>query len=127
MCDDKTKCNPLTIRDDSSRYLLDIRALRNQRTLPVKDVFEEVFRQNGLPKYIRSDNGSPFACSNSILGLTRLSAWWISLGVIPNRIDPGKPYQNGGHERMHFDIKMRFRETIRQISMLSKIFLIAGE
>jgi len=101
----RNRLNPLTVRDEMSRYLFAAELLPRQTGALVKEVFQDVFRKNGLPKVIRSDNGSPFASSKSILGLTKLSAWWISLGILPDRIDPGKPYQNGGHERMHLDIK----------------------
>ena len=63
-----------------------------------------VFERHGLPEVIRSDNGSPFAACNSPLGLSRLSAWWLSLGINLDRIPPGRPDQNGGHERMHRDL-----------------------
>ncbi|WP_350342423.1 IS481 family transposase [Proteinivorax tanatarense] len=102
---DNKKCDPLTIRDDDSRYLLATRLLQRQATEPVKEVFEEVFKKYGLPKTIRSDNGTPFAHRGSLLGLTRLSAWWMSLGIIPDRTEVAKPQQNGGHERMHRDLK----------------------
>jgi len=65
---------------------------------------ESLFSEHGLPEIIRSDNGSPFAASNSVLGLTRLSSWWLALGIDLDRINPGKPQENGGHERMHRDI-----------------------
>jgi len=100
----RNKLNPLTIRDEKTRYLFDVRLLPNQTGKLVKRTFKSMFKEYGLPKIIRSDNGSPFASNNSILGLTKLSAWWISLGIQPDRIEPGKPYQNGGHERMHKDI-----------------------
>ena len=108
---DKFKCLPLTIRDEKSKFIHDIRLMKNQTAEAVRDVFVDVFKKYGLPKVIRSDNGSPFAAHNSHLGLTRLSAWWMSLGIIPDRIDPGCPYQNGGHERMHRDLK---KEVQRQ-------------
>jgi hypothetical protein len=78
----------------------------------VKAVFTEVFRRYGLPKVIRSDNGTPFAANYGMLGLTTLSAWWISLGIIPDRIDPGTPTQNGSHERMHVDISKEIQGKI---------------
>jgi hypothetical protein len=73
-------------------------------TEAVRQAFTEVFRRYGLPDIIRSDNGSPFASITGPCGLTRLSAWWLSLGIKPERIMPGHPEQNGGHERMHGDI-----------------------
>jgi putative transposase len=107
---DKNKCVPLTIRDDKSRYLQDIRLMKSQTTEAVQHVLANVFKEYGLPKVIRSDNGSPFAAPNSILGLCRLAAWWMSLGIIPDRIRPGCPYQNGGHERMHRDLKLEIQK-----------------
>ena len=109
----KKRCEPLTIRDDYSRYILDIRAMSNTRTESVKMAFERTFELYGLPQIIRSDNGSPFAASNSPLGLSRLSSWWLSLGISLDRIDPGCPYQNGGHERMHLDLK---RDLLRKVN-----------
>ncbi len=108
----REKCVPLTIRDGKSRFLLDIRLMQSCETNPVKQVFIKTFEEYGLPGVIRSDNGTPFASPNSILGLTSLSAWWLSLGIIPDRIEPGKPYQNGGHERMHRDIKFEIQGKI---------------
>jgi hypothetical protein len=70
----------------------------------VRAVLTEVFKKYGLPKVIRTDNGTPFASSNGVLSLTRLSAWWITLGIMPDRIEKGKPGQNGSLERMHADI-----------------------
>ena len=101
---DGQRCEPLTIRDLYSRYILCLRPMAWRSTEAVRQAFTEVFRRYGLPDIIRSDNGSPFASITGPLGLTRLSAWWLSLGIKPERIMPGHPEQNGGHERMHGDI-----------------------
>jgi len=98
------RCHPLTLTDAFSRYLLCCVALPDEKMEPVQRIFEEVFRCFGLPKVILSDNGAPFA-SKAPGGLTRLSAWWVKLGITPIRIEPGHPEQNGGHERMHRSLK----------------------
>jgi putative transposase len=98
------KCIPLTVCDVASRFILDIRLMQSQSSEAVRAVFTRLFAQYGLPKVIRSDNGTPFAAPNSLLNLTSLSCWWISLGILPDRIDPGRPAQNGSHERMHADL-----------------------
>lgn len=100
----RRRFEPLTIRDDFSRYLLCTQALDDSRTETVRGQMARVFERYGLPEIIRSDNGSPFAAVNSPLGLSRLSAWWLSLGINLDRIQPGRPDQNGGHERMHRDL-----------------------
>jgi putative transposase len=100
----RQRFEPLTIRDDFSRYLLCARALGDGRTETVRAGMIRVFERHGLPEVIRSDNGAPFAAHNSPLGLSRLSAWWLSLGIDLDRIPPGRPDQNGGHERMHRDL-----------------------
>lgn len=96
---------PLTIRDAFSRYILDVSALTKADTQAVQERFIECFETYGVPRFIRSDNGSPFASIRAIQGLTALSAWWIKVGAIPERIVPGQPQMNGAHERMHFDMK----------------------
>lgn len=101
---DGQRCEPLTIRDLYSRYILCLRPMAWRSTEAIRQAFTEVFRRYGLPDIIRSDNGSPFASTTAPHGLTRLSAWWLSLGIKPERIMPGHPEQNGGHERMHGDI-----------------------
>lgn len=101
----KEKCEPLTVRDEFSKYILDIKVLNKGDTTHVKQAFELLFTQYGLPDVIRSDNGPPFASVFNALGLSKLSVWWMSLGIKLDRIDPGCPYQNGGHERMHRDMK----------------------
>lgn len=101
---DRARFEPLTVRDAYSRYILCAQALENSRTETVRLAFERLFLQHGLPEVIRSDNGSPFACTRAPLGLSRLSAWWLALGVDLDRIPPARPDQNGGHERMHRDI-----------------------
>jgi putative transposase len=101
---DRTRCYPLTISDFESRYLLACDVLRSTKEGPAREVFERVFREFGLPEYIRSDNGVPFS-STGIGGLTRLCIWWIKLGITPERIEPGHPEQNGRHERMHRTLK----------------------
>jgi transposase InsO family protein len=100
----KTRCFPLTIMDAYSRYLICCVGLTSTKSTPVRRVFERVFREFGLPEAIRSDNGSPFA-SNGPRGLSQLSAWWTQLGIRHERITPGKPQQNGRHERMHLTLK----------------------
>ena len=98
------RCEPLTVRDEYSRYLLEVRDLANARSETVRESFEHLFHRHGLPEAIRSDNGSPFACRKALLGLSRLSAWWVALGIDLERGRPGHPQDNGGHERMHRDI-----------------------
>ena len=98
------RCHPLTISDGFSRYLLGCQALRRPLYRCAKDVFEAVFREYGLPQAIRTDNGPPFS-SLALAGLSRLSVWWIRLGIRPERIMPGRPDQNGRHERMHSTLK----------------------
>ena len=101
---DKERCEPLTVRDENSRYMLSAQPMARSDTATVKAAFEKLFERYGLPMSIRSDNGSPFASSNGLLGLSRLSVWWLSLGISLKRGRPGKPQDNGGHERMHRDI-----------------------
>jgi putative transposase len=93
-------CYPLTLTDGYSRFLLGCQGLRTTAVQPSKTVFARIFQEYGLPQRIRSDNGVPFA-TNSLARLSALSAWWIRLGVMPELIEPGKPQQNGRHERMH--------------------------
>jgi putative transposase len=100
---DGTRCEPLTITDAHSRYLLRCQALPSTDTDHVWPVLEAAFREFGLPCYMRSDNGSPFA-SRGAGGLSRLSVNLIKAGVTPERIAPGKPQQNGRHERMHLTL-----------------------
>src|SRR5579883_2261490 len=97
---DGTRCHPLTISDEASRYLLKCECLVAPRHELVLPQFEMAFREFGLPDAIRSDNGPPFA-STAPGGLSALSVWWIRLGIRPVRIAPGEPQQNGVHERMH--------------------------
>jgi len=97
---DGVRIDPLTISDAYSRYLLRCQAVNKPNYAHSKPIFEAAFREYGLPQRIRTDNGAPFA-SNGASGLTGLSVWWIKLGIEPERIEPGKPQQNGRHERMH--------------------------
>ena len=103
-CGDGTRCDPFTLTDAYSRYLLRCRATEKSDGLHVRAVMEAVFRECGLPEAIRTDNGSPFA-SRAPGGLSRLSMWWLQLGIRHERIDPGCPQQNGRHERMHRTLK----------------------
>jgi transposase InsO family protein len=100
------RCEPLTVRDAFSRYVLLAAPLASTRGEAVRQAFEALFERYGLPESIRSDNGSPFASASAPLGLTRLSAWWVALGINLDRIDPGRPDQNGAHERVHRDIAL---------------------
>lgn len=98
------RCEPLTVRDEFSRYLLELRQVPNARSQTVQQSFEKLFERHGLPQAIRSDNGTPFASRTAVLGLSRLSAWWVALGINLERSRPGKPQDNGAHERLHRDI-----------------------
>jgi putative transposase len=97
-------CYPLTVTDGYSRYLLGCQSLHSTAVSGAKPVFTQLFQEFGLPIRIRTDNGVPFA-TNSLGRLSSLSAWWIRLGVLPELIEPGKPQQNGRHERMHRTLK----------------------
>jgi len=101
---DGNRCNPLTISDHCSRYLLCCHHLDRMSYNLTKMQFERIFREYGLPEVIRTDNGTPFA-STGLSGLSRLSYWWIRIGIHPERIKPGHPEQNGRHERMHKTLK----------------------
>lgn len=103
------RCEPLTVRDLFSRYGLGVRVLATQHGQPVQAVFRGLFRQYGLPEIIRMDNGSPFA-SRGPAGLSRLSAWWVRLGIRVEFTRPGCPQDNGAHEQFHRVMK---RETAR--------------
>lgn len=107
---DHSYCYPLTLTDSFSRYLLGCEALDDTSMQPVIEQFMRWFDRYGLPDGIRSDNGTPFASARSLLGLTRLSVLWWSLGIVHERITPGCPEQNGAHERMHLTLK---QETTR--------------
>lgn len=98
-------CYPLTLSDFASRYVISCEALESTDLNPCFAVFEEAFQRYGLPSAIRSDNGTPFAGGNSVWNLTRLSVWWLRLGIKLERIKPGNPQQNGRHERMHRTLK----------------------
>ena len=98
-------CYPLTVSDHASRYLLLCEAFESTREEPVIAAFLRLFRDRGLPGAIRSDNGIPFASPNGLYNLSRLSVWWLRLGIAIERIKPGHPQQNGRHERMHLTLK----------------------
>jgi transposase InsO family protein len=99
------KCYPLTTQDVSSRFVIGTTALSSTAYVPVKIAFTRHFEEYGLPGVIRSDNGVPFASPAALGRLSKLSVWWIRLGIRPERIDLGKPQQNGTHERMHKTLK----------------------
>jgi len=101
---DKTRCHPLTLTDHASRYLFKCEGLAAPTEEGARVHFDRAFREFGLPDRMRSDNGVPFA-STAPGGLSALSVWWIQLGIIPERIEPGQPQQNGRHERMHKTLK----------------------
>lgn len=98
-------CYPLTVTDHASRYLLMCEALESVREDTAFTAFESLFKERGLPYAIRSDNGVPFASPHALFGLSKLSVWWLRLGIGIERIKPGKPQQNGRHERMHLTLK----------------------
>jgi transposase InsO family protein len=97
-------CYPLTVADGFSRYLLGCQGLNSTAVDEAKPVFTRLFKEYGLPTRIRTDNGVPFA-THTLARLSRLSAWWVRLGILPEFIEPGNPQQNGRHERMHRTLK----------------------
>jgi hypothetical protein len=101
----KEYCYPLTAQDMLSRYLIGTTALNSTAGVPVKITFTRHFEEFGLPLVMRTDNGVPFASPSAIGRLSKLSVWWIRLGIRPERIEPGEPQQNGKHERMHKTLK----------------------
>ena len=107
-------CYPLTVTDHASRYLLLCEALESTKEGPTITAFERLFRERGLPVSIRSDNGVPFAAPNGLFNLSKLSVWWLRLGISIERIKPGRPQQNGRHERMHLTLK---KEATRPAAM----------
>ena len=105
MLADRRYCYPLTISDFASRYLFSCEALGTTQESYAFGVFERVFKEFGLPKAIRTDNGVPFASAHALFGLSKLAVWWLRLGIHIERIKPGHPQQNGRHERMHLTLK----------------------
>src|SRR5213593_3734952 len=105
MLGDHRYCYPLTITDFASRYLLTCEALSTTQETFAFTVFERTFKEFGLPQMIRTDNGVPFASAHALYGLSKLSVWWLRLGIQIERIKPGHPQQNGRHERMHLTLK----------------------
>ena len=105
MLGDRRYCYPLTVTDHASRYLLLCEAMESNAEKTAFTAFERLFKERGLPQAIRSDNGVPFASPNGLFNLSRLSVWWLRLGISIERIKPGHPQQNGRHERMHGTLK----------------------
>ena len=106
-------CEPFTVRDIVSKKILCVRLMESKSSEAVRAVMTELFKEYGLPKVIRSDNGTPFSSPNGLLSLTSLSAWWITLGITPDRTDKGTPGQNGSLERMHADIAREIQGQIK--------------
>lgn len=104
------KCYPLTISDGFSRYLLRCEALRHPDRLSAREVFDAAFAEFGLPWTLRTDNGTPFSATH---GISELTVWWIQLGIEPERIERGKPTQNGRHERMHRTLKQDAIQSVK--------------
>ena len=105
MLGNKQYCYPLTITDFSSRFLLACEGQESTKEKYAFSVFEKTFQEYGLPKAIRTDNGLPFSSPMAVFNLSRLSVWWLRLGIAIERIKPGHPEQNGRHERMHLTLK----------------------
>jgi putative transposase len=101
---DNSRCEPLTVRDAFSRFVLAV-VLCTTKAVDVRRVFEELFRRYGIPRAIQCDNGTPFSSGRAPAGLSKLSAWWVSLGIQLVRSRPACPQDNGGHERMHRDLR----------------------
>jgi transposase InsO family protein len=106
-------CEPFTVRELISRKILCVKLMESKSSEAVRAVMTELFKKYGLPKVIRSDNGTPFSSPNGLLSLTTLSAWWITLGITPDRTEKGSPGQNGSLERMHADIAREIEGKVR--------------
>lgn len=102
---DGNRCEPLTVMDRFSRMLLNLSALQRKTFEDTKGIFTELFEEYGLPLVLRMDNGTPFASVQGLHRLTRFSLWLLKIGILPNRMDPASPHQNGSHERTHRDMK----------------------
>jgi putative transposase len=98
-------CYPLTVTDHAGRFLLTREALSSTKEHYAFTVFEQLFRERGLPANIRSDNGVPFASAHALFNLSKLAVWWLRLGIGIERIQPAHPQQNGQHEHMHLTLK----------------------
>ncbi len=98
-------CYPLTVTDQASRFILMCEALESTKEATAVTAFQRLFEDRGLPHAIRTDNGLPFASPNGLYNLSKLSVWWLRLGIAIERIQPGRPTQNGRHERMHLTLK----------------------
>jgi putative transposase len=105
MLGDRRYCYPLTITDVATRYRLTCEALSTTQERFAFTVFEQTFKEFGLPQMIRTDNGVPFASAHALYGLSKLAVWWLRLGIEIERTKPGHPEQNGRHERMHLTLK----------------------
>ncbi len=103
-------CYPLTVSDQASRFLLMCEALESTKEETAFTAFQRLFEERGLPGAMRTDNGLPFASPNGLYNLSKLSVWWLRLGIEIERIKPGQPQQNARHERMHLTLK---KETTR--------------
>jgi len=110
---DGSYCYPLTITDQFSRFIVGCEGMGAISEDAARDVCEDVFRTQGIPMVIRSDNGVPFACTG-LAGLTKLSAYWLRLGITPERIRPAHPQDNGRHERMHRTLKAETTRPARE-------------
>ena len=117
------RCEPLTVRDAFSRFILATSVLKNARTATIKAEFRRLFLLYGLPKVIKSDNGTPFACANAPLGLSQLSAWWVALGIVLEHSRPGNPQDNGAHERMHRDLEARIASKVQPDAKAQQVAL----
>jgi putative transposase len=117
------RCEPLTVRDCYSRFVVGVTAMATTRTAAVRQQFERWFEQYGLPQVIHTDNGAPFACTRSPLGLSQLSAWWVALGIQLSRGRPGHPQDNGGHERMHRDLEEAVQPAITHAGVCAQALL----
>ena len=110
---DGQRCEPLTVRDAFSRFVLAVRTVAKANTATGRAEFERLFASYGLPQVIKSDNGAPFASVCAPLGLSRLSAWWVALGIELDRSRPAHPQDNGAHERLHRDIAVELSHQVQ--------------